>query len=108
MLRNMNYIIMLFNIFIVPFCGFFIYIKNCKKIFPVFEIFGFYSLFCTLNLIAVRLPVYFLRLFGIQVFLWSVFYTAISFCCVLVISGLFIIFTDYIHVNFLIRKKDEE
>lgn len=101
----MNCIIMLFNILIVPFCGFFIYRKKAGKSFSIFDILGFYSLFCTLTLITARLPVFLLRIFGIQVLLWSILYSAVAFFCAMVISALFIIFTDYIHIGFYIEKK---
>lgn len=103
----MEFVSVILNVFIVPFCGAFAFLKKSKRTASRFDFAGIYSFFCVLNFIFSRAAVSLVRLFFSDIDNHPLFVTTVVFLCAMILAVLAVIFTDFIHIELLIGKKDE-
>ena len=104
----MDLFIEFINLFLLPLSTLFLYYKKSGREADIVEKAGLYALFCVLNLIFVKAVCAVLRsLCDVGVSMLSVKYTVIAFACSLVLCFLSVVFTDFIHVELFLRKRDE-
>ena len=104
----MDVFIEFINLFLLPLLTLFLYCKKAARETAVFEKAGLYALFCVLNLLFVKAAWLVLKkVLQVEIPYWSVGYTVIAFAVSLVLFFLAIVFTDYIHVELFLRKRDE-
>lgn len=104
----MDVFIEFINLFLLPLLTLFLYCKKAARETAIFEKTGLYTLFCVLNLIASKVGCkVFEMLLGAEISRWSLKYTVIGLVASFVLFFLAIVFTDYIHVELFLRKRDE-
>jgi len=97
------------NLFFTPFTGLSLYIKRTNlKVEFSFKTISLYINFITWNIPITKLLTIISKKAGLQIFPESCSYTILSLISSLLLYGLAVIFTEFIHIHFNVNKKNYE
>lgn len=102
-------ILIFINILLTPFTGLSLYLKRkCLKGEFSFKILSIYINFITWNIPITKLLIIISKKIDIQILPESCYYTLLSLISSILIYGIAVIFTEFVHIHFNVNKNKDE